>query len=306
MKIRPLGNMGNQMLQYMFALSVRDRVGDLDIFGHDIPFWNITAPVPANFSKNPLILRGQQLIDADQVASLIRKGKIRDCEMHALGFQMSNYGSPQRYESVFNAETIDVTSYGSDHVVFNVRGAEILKRKHGDYGPVPLSFIDRVIEESGAKPVFMGQLGDDFYSQRLRERYADAIFQPSRGALIDFEVMRRSHQIAVAVSTFSWVAAWLSKAQIIHLPLSGILNPRQRPDIDLLPENDERYRFYDFQPRRWTASPADIDDLWAPHEHRQLDAAQIRHLKTQARRKTAFAKMINRIKLNARATLKLA
>lgn len=303
MNIRPLGNMGNQMLQYMFALSVRDRAGELEIFGQDIPFWNIKAPVPADFSSSPLILRGHQYIDATQVAHWIRAGKIRDCELHGLGFQMSNYGHHERYAAVFNAETVDAAGYGPEYVVFNVRGAEILDRKHRDYGPVPLSFIDQVIETTGAKPVFMGQLGDDFYSWKLRERYAGSIFQQSRGALIDFEVLRRSHQIAVAVSTFSWVAAWLSKAQVIHVPLCGILNPQQRPDIDLLPENDERYRFYDCIPHRWTASAEDIEYLWAPRQHRQLDAAHIRQLKTAARRKTAVARMWRSLRTSARVGL---
>lgn len=306
MNIRPLGNMGNQMLQYMFALSVRDQAGKLEIFGHDLPLWNIKAPAPTDFSSKPLILRGQHYIDATKVANLIRAGKIRDCEMRGLGFQMSNYGTRQRYEAVFNAETVNVAGYGPEHVVFNVRGAEILDRKHDDYGPVPLSFIDQVIKASGAKPVFMGQLGDDFYSQRLRERYAGSIFQPSRGALIDFEVLRRSHQIAIAVSTFSWVAAWLSKARVIHVPLSGLLNPQQRPNIDLLPENDERYRFYECTPRRWTASAEDIEHLWAPRQHQQLDAEQIRQLKTAARRKTAAARVWRNIRTNAQVRLGLA
>ena len=91
MNIRPLGNMGNQMLQYMFALSVRDQAGKLEIFGHDLPLWNIKAPAPTDFSSKPLILRGQHYIDATKVANLIRAGKIRDCEMRGLGFQMSNW-----------------------------------------------------------------------------------------------------------------------------------------------------------------------------------------------------------------------
>ncbi len=306
MMIRPLGNMGNQMLQYMFALSVRDQAGGMEIFGHDIPFWNLRAPVPADFSPRPFVLRGQHYIDATQVARLIRTGKVRDFDMRGLGFRMSNYGARQRYDAVFDAGTVDAAGYGPEHIVFNVRGAEILDKKHHDYGPVPLSFIDRIIETSGAKPVFMGQLGDDFYSRQLRQRYANSIFQPSRGALIDFEILRRSHQIAIAVSTFSWLAAWLSKARIIHVPLCGVLDPRQRPDIDLLPENDERYRFYECAPRRWTASAQDIEELWAPYDHQQLNSTQIQQLKANARRKTTMTRTWRQFKMNASANLRFA
>jgi hypothetical protein len=48
------------------------------------------------------------------------------------------------------------------------------------------------------------------------------------------------------VSTFSWLAAWLSDAEQIFMPLSGLLNPMQSTDVDLAPLNDPRYRFFLF------------------------------------------------------------
>lgn len=66
-----------------------------------------------------------------------------------------------------------------------------------------------------------------------------------------------------------------------------MLNPNQRPDIDLLPENDRRYRFYEHAPRHWTASQDDRDDLALPHDHRLLDAEDIRKSEIEDRQKTA-------------------
>ena len=37
----------------------------------------------------------------------------------------------------------------------------------------------------------------------------------------------------------------------------GFLNPKQRPDVNLLPTNDDRYHFYEFPVRRWTGSVED-------------------------------------------------
>ena len=52
--------------------------------------------------------------------------------------------------------------------------------------------------------------------------------------------------IVVAISTFSWLAAWLSRAETIILPLSGFFNPAHHREIDLLPVDDIRYRFFLF------------------------------------------------------------
>ena len=50
----------------------------------------------------------------------------------------------------------------------------------------------------------------------------------------------------VAVSTFSWLAAWLSDAATIIVPLSGFYNPAHHREIDLLPVDDIRYRYFLF------------------------------------------------------------
>ena len=58
----------------------------------------------------------------------------------------------------------------------------------------------------------------------------------------------------LSVSTFAWLAAWLSKAVQIHLPVCGLFNPMQVPDVDLLPITDPRYTFHLF-PLTYAVSP---------------------------------------------------
>jgi hypothetical protein len=64
--------------------------------------------------------------------------------------------------------------------------------------------------------------------------------------MYDFALMRAARHLVVSVSTFSWLAAWLSHAETITIPLTGFYNPAQRPDVNLLPLDDPRYRFYLF------------------------------------------------------------
>src|SRR6185369_8883813 len=65
--------------------------------------------------------------------------------------------------------------------------------------------------------------------------------------------------IVLSVSSFGWLAAWLSESarQIVY-PALGLFNPIDRPDIDMMPIGDQRYRFYRFPSERWTGSDAEI------------------------------------------------
>jgi hypothetical protein len=89
----------------------------------------------------------------------------------------------------------------------------------------------------------MGQLDGNDYVAALRRAFPQARFIPSQGVMKDFETIRSARHIAIAVSTFSWVAAWLSRAEKIYVPLAGFLCPNLMREIDLLPTCDERYRF---------------------------------------------------------------
>ena len=69
--------------------------------------------------------------------------------------------------------------------------------------------------------------------------FRDARFLPSEGAGDRF----RTHpsppgNIVPAISTFSWLAAWLSEADRVFLPVLGLLNPAQNRAVDLLPLDD--------------------------------------------------------------------
>ena len=299
-KIRPLGNMGNQMLQYMFALNLQRLLdGNLDILGVNLPVWNI-RDMRVEKPRRRLRLGGH-LIDIHHVAGMIRAGTVSHVLLDGLGFQLSNYGDPCLYRNVFTSDLEDIHPFGADQVVINIRAAEILGNTHPDYGPLPFSYIDSVLDNSNASPVFLGQIEDNEYCNRLKRRYARAEFRPSRGAMVDFETLRRSREISVAVSTFSWLAAWLSSAEIIHYPVSGILSPSQRPDINLLPRDDRRYRFYGLPVRRWSATSADFANLWAEGRTPLLDSDDIDRLTAHAQPEFDRQLRIKKTKIAARA-----
>ncbi|CAB4862180.1 unannotated protein [freshwater metagenome] len=288
-RIDPQGNLGNQMLQYMAALTIASHVPGLMVCGHDLPVWGLSTPVPPDYPPDAIQVGGRYL-PAHQIARYMRRGALRALTVGVVSLRLEHLVPLDIGREVFRPPIgLAVDGYGPDCVVINIRAGEVLGDVHPDYGPIPLSFMSQVIESSQLHPVFIGQLGDDPYSLAIRRRYPNATFRPSQGALIDFEIIRRSSEIAIAVSTFSWLAAWLSSAHRIHMPVSGFYNPRQRPGIDLLAVDDDRYRFYDCEVAEWRATTADFDSLLAHREHAILTAAQIQARREQAKRRTAWS-----------------
>lgn len=298
-RIKPIGNMGNQMLQYMCALNIQRLTHGTEIVGYNLAQWGLEAAVPDDFDKRALRV-GSNLLDTHQIAKIINSKRAKDILLTGLGLRLTNFASQEFYKDIFVRPT--TTGYDERYVVLNVRGAEILGAVHPDYHPMPFSFFDTVIESSNAQPVFLGQLGEDTYSQKLRERYPNAIFHPSRGALSDFQTLRASHQIALSVSTFSWLAGWLSAAEVIHYPLSGILNPQQRPDIDLTPTNDKRYNFYRFDIMKWSARPDQMESLWTKQlRHEKMPLKEVEAISDRAYRKIKLYRDWKKLKIDMRS-----
>jgi hypothetical protein len=153
---------------------------------------------------------------------------------------------------------------GPKFLLINIRANEILTNIHPDYHPLPLSYWEELANISKLEPVIMGQLGNNKYSEEVRSRFHGCYFFPKQSPVEDFETIRNATNIAVSVSSFSWLAAWLSRtAQTIYLPVSGFLNPIQRRDVDLLPVNDPRYKFFIFPVGHWQSTPSQHDDLYA-------------------------------------------
>lgn len=258
-KITPAGNVGNQMFQYMFARMLQARVPDARVVGYSMDMWSLRASACDPLPDKTITVSGGHWQDVAGLVDHLSGSDARAVDYGGYGQRLEYYGSPQEMGALFTPpEPIDVPVFDDDHLLINVRGNEILRGIHGDYLPVPVSFYARLIADTGLHPVFMGQILNDFYSIALRNAFPDATFLPSMGPIRDFEMIRRAAHVAISVSSFSWLAAWLSQAKTIHVPVLGFLNPRQRPDINLLPADDCRYRFHKFPVRFWKASDDDM------------------------------------------------
>jgi hypothetical protein len=174
-------------------------------------------------------------------------------------------------------------------LVIHVRLEDILvPGRHRGYGPLPLAWYRDLLTRTGLRPVFVGQFGGDRYSQALRRAFPDARILAGGSVLHDFQTIfqtiRNAHNVALGVSTFSWLAAWLGARERVFYPLLGILNPAQEPGINLTPADDPRYEFHLFPHRSWEADDAALDAVIdGPNEARVLSQAALATLLAQAR-----------------------
>jgi hypothetical protein len=270
------------MFQYMVALRIKDLVPDLEIVGYDMPEWQLSSitadPVPR---VAPRI--NQHVLPMVEIAAQLRAHRVPVVVSYALGCRLDTLRPVEGYRSTFLPPTdLTIPEFGDDHIVINIRAEDILREPHADYRPIPLSFISQVVEASGRHPVFVGQLADDPYSVAIRRRFPSATVLPTRGALADFETLRRAKHLVIPISTFAWLASWLSDATSIHLPVSGLYHPRRRPDVDLLPTNDSRYVFYECDAAPWGATTEELDALLADEEHAVLQRDQVDEWRSQA------------------------
>jgi hypothetical protein len=124
-----------------------------------------------------------------------------------------------------------------------VRAGDIVDGTYGDSPLTPVEFYADLIDRTRLTPVFMGQTAPNAYTDRLRTRFNGAMFLDTLGPVGDFQLIRNSRNIVVGVSTFSWLAAWLSHADRVFMTVSGLFNPMQGKLVNLPPLGDPRYRF---------------------------------------------------------------
>lgn len=248
------GNPGNIMMMYLAGLKLKETLGFGTLTNVEIPLFDIHLPdveLAGRIGLHDRQETNNKLHGALPITGY--RNAINRSDAHFLtldGFYQHLDNFPDRdafdYDSVFPFRT-DVNDHGGeDDLVINIRGGEILRAIHPHYTLLPSEFYAFLIEKTGKRPIFYGQLDESPYLDELKERFPNALFIPSRGIERDFDFIRKSHYIVPALSTFSWMAAWLSNAKKIFFPVAGIFSPMQHPSSMLLPFNDPRYEFYSF------------------------------------------------------------
>ncbi len=243
----PGGHYGNLMIKYLTGLRLRRLFPQIVLSNFTMEYWGIFAPpIEQSEGDNPVELTADQHVDASRIEYLVRNNLTGRINWTGYGQRMENLGPLEFARQTFGGNDSLGRKFDKDFLVCPVRAGEILDARHWGYTLIPIDFYRDIAEKTGLKLAFVGQTEPNVYTDELRRRFPDAVFLPSMGPLADFQTVRRSENILVSISTFAWLASWLSNARKIVLPVYGLFNPEQFPEINLLPLDDCRYEFYRF------------------------------------------------------------
>lgn len=278
----------NKVFQYLFALRLAGLVEGARVVGYDLDIFGVRdgAPTPEKLARALRIEAGHD-INIGRLAWLMNSGVADDVTLWLYGMRMEYLPEPARVRSLLG---LDGDIARDDCLYLHIRAGDVMQGVHPDYAPLPIAHYREVIAQSGLRPVFLGQLDESAYCAALRESFPDAEFLPAAAPLDDFRTLMRGRHVATSISSFAWLAAWISPvAERIFQPVAGLMHPAQRPDVDLLPLDDPRYRFRVIPPRKFSASPADVTELLeAPDRGAWASPEQLRgliHFILQRRRK---------------------
>jgi hypothetical protein len=230
----------------MFATHLSCAAGGWQICGCNLPEWGLKDSFEEMQDVKTALKTGRNhIIDVEALISKVNNEGIEYIQVDSYAMRIEYFvNKTDEFRRLFTPPN-DVL-VNDDELAIHIRTGNILNGLHPDYAPLPLTFYHRLVFETALKPVFIGQIEDNWYGIALKDQFPNARFL-SGSPLHDFQTLRSAKNIVTAISSFSWLAAFLSnRAEIIHLPAAGILNPAQRPDIDLLPYSDNRYQFYSF------------------------------------------------------------
>jgi len=255
-------NPGNAMFQYAYLKQLQSRLDDAELTGYQIPMFGLSSQ-KIELPGRVLSIDGGHKHSFEHLGTLFKRRVYDSLSFAGYVQRLEFYPDRAAFGAHFRCpDDLDFPTLSRSQLLINVRGSEILTAFHPDYGPVPISYYRHIAERTKLEPVIMGQLGDDAYSEAIRRAFSGCKFLPHVSPLIDFETIRHAVNIVVSVSTFSWLAAWLSEAaETIHMPIKGLFHPQQRGDVDLVPVGDARYQFYVFPVERWKATEAQLQAL---------------------------------------------
>lgn len=246
------GNIGNKMIQYMVCCKLQNLISGSKICNICIDDFNIkNSPSIINSHENTLVLNDHMDICFDSIVNYASQHSDLKISLEGFFQKLEFYPSVADCRELFHSDIELQEVFADDELVINIRCGELITGQVSWYPILPVAFYEHIIEVSGLKPVFVGQLDNALYVEKIKQAFPDARYIPSKGALYDFQLVRSAKNIAIAVSTFSWLAAWLSHAKNIFYPLAGFLNPALQKAYDQVelftnfaPMDDARFRFF--------------------------------------------------------------
>lgn len=232
----------NLMIQFMVGYRFREQVPELRLSNFEMPYWGISFPtIPPGPNERDVMYSSTCGFDSPRLSYLLNHGLCDRISWFGWGLRVEYFPDKETCRNLFRAAPEVGVEFDERYIVCPVRAAELLEGVRL-YPLIPVSFYRDMIGRSGCEPVFMGQTDDNLYTAELRRAFPGAQFLRSQGPLGDFQTIRKAANIILSVSTFAWLAAWLSYAQRITVPVFGFFDPAT--GTDLLPLSEPQYEYW--------------------------------------------------------------
>ena len=261
--VQGTGRFANQVIQAMAAQQIKEDLHLDELYLPGIPDWGIEKS--RNYKLRQFQIRFEIKSGYRKSVRLGGSGgewpeALRDEEykrVHLVGTGVHIKNLTRQREFAQNilsqepqrdccVENLQLKSKLKDFHLVHVRQGDIFQNyvlKRPDYHPLPIRFYESLASTSNKPLAFIGEVdaNPDYISQ-LNLRCKSSIVVPPGCLHRDFNLLREAEMLTMAVSTFSWLASWISeKATVVNIPIAGFLNPVIRPDIDLTSQLSARY-----------------------------------------------------------------
>jgi hypothetical protein len=286
LRIEPYERLANQMAQLMLCLDIRRNCRQpIEIEGFNIPEWGLEAPLSDAAASDIIIV--DQRTRRWAICQMIDALKPRLIHVKAMTFRIKNFSAPELYDRYFPTAIATSQNMLEDTLLVHIRAGDVATLTHSSYGPLPISYYQYLAKSTGLKLAFVGELSGSNYVQALRVEFPDSNFLEGGSPLDDFQTLRRAENVAIAVSSFSWMATFLSRqAKAIHIPLAGLFDPLAAPHVDFLPLADKRVTVHQIPKRAWQDRYSDHFARMAIYQ--PASKARLRALKLYANARQFF------------------
>jgi hypothetical protein len=253
--VQSRGRFANQVIQAMAAQQIMEDLKLNRIYLPGIPSWGIAKSPNYDFREYQLRVEIKAKIPktirvggaGSEWKLSLKRAEYRRVHLVGSGQHFQNFNRQKSFaQNLLRTDVhdsccvryIELESKLRDFHLVHIRQGDIFKDailSRPDYYPLPVSFYESLASTSPKPLAFVGEVdANRDYLSMLRKRCKASIIVPSGCLHRDFNLLRNSEMLTIAISTFSWLAGWISeKAFEVNIPIAGFLNPKIRPDIDL-------------------------------------------------------------------------
>ena len=258
----PVGRAGNNIFQLYFTNYLQSKLKHFEIATFGIPDFGIPeskqfrelCTVNGDITLEGHIISEREIDDLDQLKNKIVVSKIVGMREEYLRLPPPSILDLSIAISMKSDERL---ARSKTHVLCHIRGGDIWVRSsyrqiHKNYPALPIRHYENICEKSGKKLLFLFEPNScNWYRKSLLERFGTSSEVVPKSTFEDFALLSNFKEVALSVSSFAWMAVYLGRVSVVHYPVIGILNPLERPDINLLNALRSETNYYDFTESQW-------------------------------------------------------